>query len=33
VLAAHPTADFDARWGNWRVRPDAFVRKLYSALK
>ena len=33
VLAAHPTADFDARWGNGRVRPDAFVRKLYSALK
>ena len=33
LLAAHPTADFDARWGNGRVHPDAFVRELYSALK
>jgi len=33
VLAAHPTADFDTRWSNGRVHPDAFVRERYSALK
>jgi hypothetical protein len=33
VLAAHPTADFDARWGNGRVPPDAFVHEIYSELK
>jgi hypothetical protein len=33
VLAEHPAADFDARWGHGRVRPDAFVRELYSAVK
>jgi len=33
VLAAHPTADFDTRWSNGRVHPDAFVREIYSALK
>ena len=33
VLSARPTADFDARWGNGRVPPDAFVREIYNALK
>ncbi|HTU34626.1 MAG TPA: hypothetical protein VMF66_12560 [Candidatus Acidoferrum sp.] len=33
ILAAHPTAEFDARWGHGRVSPDEFVRELYSALK
>jgi hypothetical protein len=33
VLAGHPTTDFDARWGQGRVRPDAFVHEIYSALK
>jgi cyclase len=33
VLAAHPTSDFDARWGNGRVLPDAFVHEIYAALK
>src|SRR5437879_1367611 len=33
ILAEHPTADFDARWGHGRVSPDQFVRELYDALK
>jgi len=33
ILAAHPTAPFDAQWGHGRVSPDAFVREIYSALK
>lgn len=33
ILAAHPTGDFDARWGHGRVSPDDFVREVYSALK
>ena len=33
VVADHPTADFDARWGHGRVQPDAFVREIYRALK
>ncbi len=33
VLAEHPTAEFDARWGRGRVRPDEFVQEIYSALK
>ncbi|MGA8028904.1 MAG: hypothetical protein WB992_17320 [Bryobacteraceae bacterium] len=33
VLAEHPTAEFDARWGRGRVSPDAFVRSVYAALK
>lgn len=33
ILAAHPTAEFDARWGHGRVSPDEFVREVYSALK
>ena len=33
IVAAHPTADFDARWGHGRVTPGEFVRELYIALK
>jgi hypothetical protein len=33
IIAAHPTSDFDARWGNGRVRPDIFVHEIYAALK
>jgi len=33
VLAEHPTAEFDARWGHGRVRPDEFVASIYAALK
>jgi len=33
VLAAHPTSDFDVRWGQGRVPPDLFVHEIYRALK
>jgi len=33
VIAEHPSAEFDARWGRGRVPPDAFVREIYRALK
>jgi hypothetical protein len=33
ILAEHPTADFDARWGHGRVQPDRFVHEVYDALK
>lgn len=33
VLAEHPTAEFDARWGKGRVRPDDFVREVYDSLR
>ncbi|PYU37388.1 MAG: hypothetical protein DMG54_33825 [Acidobacteria bacterium] len=33
ILAEHLTGDFDARWGHGRVRPDQFVREIYSAIK
>ena len=32
VVAAHPTAEFDSRWGHGRVKPDDFVREVYSSL-
>jgi cyclase len=32
IVAAHPTAEFDAQWGHGRVTPDAFVREVYAAL-
>lgn len=32
VIAAHPTAEFDSRWGHGRVKPDDFVRELYASL-
>jgi hypothetical protein len=33
MLAEHPTADLDGRWGHGRVPPDAFVSEIYRALK
>jgi hypothetical protein len=33
IVAAHPTSDFDARWGHGRVLPDEFVRKIYSGVR
>jgi cyclase len=33
VIAAHPTSDFDAHWGQGRVRPEEFVQEVYAALK
>lgn len=33
IVAAHPTSDFDARYGHGRVSPAAFVRELFTALK
>jgi cyclase len=32
VVAAHPTADLDARWGHGPVTPDAFVRMAYASV-
>jgi hypothetical protein len=31
VVAAHPSAAFDARWGKGPVPPDAFVRMVYRS--
>jgi hypothetical protein len=31
VVAAHPTAPFDARWGKGPVAPEAFVRMVYRS--
>lgn len=33
VIAEHPTAEFDAKWGHGRVQPDAFVQEVYRSLK
>jgi len=33
IVAAHPTADFDARWGHGRVPADAFVREICRSIK
>jgi cyclase len=33
VIAARPTADFDAQWGRGRVKPHDFVRDMYRSLK
>jgi cyclase len=32
VVAAHPTSEFDARWGHGRVPPEMFVHQVYAAL-
>jgi hypothetical protein len=32
AVAAHPTAQFDARWGHGPVTPERFVRMAYAAL-
>lgn len=33
VIAEHPTAEFDAKWGQGRVHADVFVQEIYRALK
>jgi cyclase len=33
IVAEHPTAEFDEKWGRGRVSADAFVREIYAALK
>ena len=33
VLRGHPSSDFDAQWGQGRVRPEEFVREVYAALQ
>ncbi len=33
VIAEHPTAEFDAKWGHGQVAPDLFVQEIYRALK
>jgi cyclase len=32
IVAAHPTAEFDSRWGHGRVKPDDFVHEVYTSL-
>ena len=32
IIAEHPAAEFDARWGHGRVSADVFVRAVYRAL-
>jgi hypothetical protein len=32
IIAKHPTAEFDGRWGHGRMSPDAFVRAVYRSL-
>jgi hypothetical protein len=32
VLAARPTADYDADWGGGFMKPEQFVRILYASL-
>jgi hypothetical protein len=32
VIAAKPSKDFDAQWGNGRVSPDAFAGEVYTAV-
>lgn len=33
IIAEHPAAEFDARWGHGRVSSDAFVSEIYSTLE
>ena len=32
VVAAKPSADFDAKWGNGFLAPDVWVKIIYSAI-
>jgi cyclase len=32
IVAEHPTAQFDARWGHGRIRPDEFVQAIYRVV-
>jgi hypothetical protein len=33
IVASHPTAEFDQRWGRGRIAPDAFAREIDRALR
>ncbi len=33
IISAHPTLEFDDRWGNGRIKPDQFVHEVFTALK
>ena len=33
IVASHPTAEFDSRWGHGRVKPDDFIREVFASLK
>ena len=33
IVAEHPTAEFDAKWGHGRITPAAFVHEVYVALR
>ncbi|HXO86340.1 MAG TPA: hypothetical protein VN803_12530, partial [Gemmatimonadales bacterium] len=33
TLAAHPTAEFDARWGTGYIKPDQFVTMVYQSVR
>ena len=33
VIAEHPTAEFDAKWGHGLVTPEAFAQEVYRSLK
>jgi glyoxylase-like metal-dependent hydrolase (beta-lactamase superfamily II) len=33
TLAAHPTSEFDARWGTGFIKPDQFVTMVYQSVK
>ena len=33
IVAAKPTADFDATWGNGFLKPDRFVKMMYDSLR
>ena len=32
VVAAHPTAAYDAKWGGFATKPDAFTRQIYMGV-
>jgi cyclase len=32
IMAAHPTAEFDSRWGHGRLKPDEFVHEVFISL-
>lgn len=33
IIAEHPTAQFDERWGHGRVKPEEFAREVYASVK
>jgi glyoxylase-like metal-dependent hydrolase (beta-lactamase superfamily II) len=32
IVAARPTADYDAKWGNFVIGPDSFTRLVYEGV-